>query len=89
MNILAIESSAKAASVALCREEFLDLDAGAFAEDTSSANDASAEESDITAPYAPDTQTPVFKQPGLIPLTDSEGAGRRAPQRQVQCRLRL
>jgi len=35
---------------------------GAFAEEV--------EESDMTAPYQADTDTPVFKQPGLIPLTE-------------------
>ncbi|WP_303837410.1 DUF2800 domain-containing protein [Ruminococcus flavefaciens] len=49
-------------ALALCREDFLDLDAGAF-EDTE-------EESDMTAPYEADTQTAVFKQPGLIPLSE-------------------
>lgn len=49
-------------ALALCREEFLDLDAGAF--------DDSAEESDMTAPYEADTQTAVFKQPGLIPISE-------------------
>lgn len=49
-------------ALALCREDFLDLDAGAF--------DDTAEESDMTAPYEADTQTAVFKQPGLIPITD-------------------
>ena len=49
-------------ALALCREEFLDLDAGAFTEDTA--------ETDMTAPYTPDTETPVFKQPGLIPLDE-------------------
>lgn len=48
-------------ALALCREDFLDLDAGAF--DT-------AEESDMTAPYEADTQTAVFKQPGLIPISE-------------------
>ncbi|MBR3628994.1 MAG: DUF2800 domain-containing protein, partial [Oscillospiraceae bacterium] len=48
-------------ALALCREDFLDLDAGAF--DT-------AEESDMTAPYEADTQTAVFKQPGLIPIAE-------------------
>lgn len=48
-------------ALALCREDFLDLDAGAF--DT-------AEESDMTAPYEANTQTAVFKQPGLIPLSE-------------------
>lgn len=62
----------------LCREEFLDLDSmsdGAFMEDTRAAprEDAVAvEESDMTAPYEPDTETPVFKQPGLVPLSELE-----------------
>ena len=49
-------------ALALCREDFLDLDAGAF--------DGAAEESDMTAPYEADTQTAVFKQPGLIPIAE-------------------
>lgn len=49
-------------ALALCREDFLDLDAGAF--------DSAAEESDMTAPYEADTQTAVFKQPGLIPIAE-------------------
>ena len=49
-------------ALALCREDFLDLDAGAFA--------GTAEESDMTAPYEADTQTAVFKQPGLIPIAE-------------------
>lgn len=49
-------------ALALCREDFLDLDAGAFDETT--------EESDMTAPYEADTQTAVFKQPGLIPISE-------------------
>ena len=49
-------------ALALCREDFLDLDAGAF--------DDTAEKSDMTAPYEADTQTAVFKQPGLIPLSE-------------------
>lgn len=48
-------------ALALCREDFLDLDAGVF--DT-------AEKSDMTAPYEADTQTAVFKQPGLIPISE-------------------
>ncbi len=50
--------------LALCREEFLDLDTGAFSEGNET------EESDLTAPYQADIDTPVFKQPGLIPLTE-------------------
>lgn len=49
-------------ALALCREDFLDLDAGAF--------DDTAEESDMTAPYEADTDTAVFKQPGLIPIAE-------------------
>lgn len=49
-------------ALALCREDFLDLDAGAFDEMT--------EESDMTAPYEADTNTAVFKQPGLIPIAE-------------------
>ena len=49
-------------ALALCREDFLDLDAGALSDET--------EESDMTAPYEADTQTAVFKQPGLIPLSE-------------------
>lgn len=49
-------------ALALCREDFLDLDAGAF--------DDTAEESDMTAPYEADTQSAVFKQPGLIPISE-------------------
>ena len=49
-------------ALALCREDFLDLDAGAF--------DDTTEESDMTAPYEADTNTAVFKQPGLIPISE-------------------
>ena len=52
-------------ALALCREEFLDLDAGAFTDDIP--------ETDMTAPYNPDTDTAVFKQPGLIPLDELAG----------------
>ena len=49
-------------ALALCRKDFLDLDAGAF--------DDTAEESDMTAPYEADTNTAVFKQPGLITISE-------------------
>ena len=52
-------------ALALCREEFLDLDAGAFTDDIP--------ETDMTVPYNPDTDTAVFKQPGLIPLDELAG----------------
>ena len=53
-----------------CREEFLDLDAGALSEDPRASPD---ELSDLEAPYQADTTTPVFKQPGLIPMTELAG----------------
>lgn len=62
-------------ALALCREDFLDIDSGAFSEDTRTrASPDGAEETsdstDLTAPYEPDRDTPVFKQPGLIPLME-------------------
>ena len=65
-------------ALALCREEFLDLDAGAFSEEVQGAAvhtaDARAspdtEETDITAPYTPDHSAPAFKQPGLVSLDE-------------------
>ncbi len=53
-------------ALSLCREEFLDLDAGAFSEDTR----ASPGKDDMNAPYQPDTSVPVFRQPGLIPVSE-------------------
>ena len=50
-------------AMALARDEFLDLDAALAAEGTEG-------ETDLTAPYKADTDTPVFKQPGLIPLPE-------------------
>lgn len=68
----------KEEALAMCREEFLDLDAGAFSEDVQGAAvqaaDARAspdtEETDITAPYTPDHSAPAFKQPGLVSLDE-------------------
>lgn len=59
----------KEEALALCREEFLDLDAGAFAEDSRAAP-ADVEESDTTAPYTLDLSAPTFKQPGLVSLDE-------------------
>ena len=42
-------------SAGACREEFLDLDGGALADEV--------EETDATAPYNADTSAPVFKSP--------------------------
>lgn len=53
-------------ALALCREEFLDLDAGAFSEEAR----ASPEEDDMNAPYTPDRSLPTFKQPGLISISE-------------------
>ena len=57
-------------ALALVREEFLDLETGAFSEDIRASPDV--EESDITAPYMPDQTKPVFKQPGLVPFSELE-----------------
>lgn len=54
-------------ALGLCREEFLDLDAGALSEDPRASPSG---KSDLEAPYEPDTKTPVFKQPGLIPMSE-------------------
>ena len=59
-------------ALSLCREEFLDLDAGAFSEDGDEAR-ASPEEDDMNAPYSPDTSVPVFKQPGLVSIDELAG----------------
>ena len=56
-------------ALSLCREDFLDLDGGAFEEGTR-ARASPDEGNDLTAPYNADMDTPVFKQPGLIPLTE-------------------
>ena len=49
-------------ALALAREEFLDLDGGALADE--------AEETDATAPYNADTFAPVFKSPGLVSFSE-------------------
>jgi hypothetical protein len=49
-------------ALALVREEFLDLDAGALSE--------TEEITDATAPYQPDKAAPVFKTPGLVPFQE-------------------
>lgn len=59
-------------AMSLCREEFLDLDEGVLAEERASPNNMSVEETDTTAPYNPDTTTPVFKQPGLVSMAELE-----------------
>lgn len=59
-------------ALALCREDFLDLDAGVLTEDVR-ASPGDEEHSDLAAPYKADTSAPVFKQPGLIPLTELAG----------------
>lgn len=64
-------------ALALCREEFLDLDAAlsldsARSEVSCDSSDGATpvELTDLIAPYNPDTDAPVFKQPGLIPLSE-------------------
>ena len=62
----------KREALALAREEFLDLDAdeGVLSDDASMED--TVEESDVTAPYEPDRQTAVFKQPMLVPKEEIE-----------------
>ena len=80
-------------ALALCREEFVDLDATSDGENgendensdcgeydkkpgheeaaiNTEATGATETETDITAPYSPDRSIPVFKQPGLIALSE-------------------
>ena len=75
-------------ALALCREEFVDLDVAETAETTEMAEtvkataETTAEKAetaeiadaetttDITAPYSPDRSITVFKQPGLIALSE-------------------
>ena len=68
-------------ALALCREEFVDLDAAETAEATAETTAEMAETAeiadsetttDITTPYLPDRSIPVFKQPGLIALSELE-----------------
>ena len=54
----------------LVAEPFVDLDAGVLSEEET--KETSAESTDITAPYLPDTEAPVFKSPGLISQSDIE-----------------
>ena len=56
----------KEEALALCREEFMDLEASR--EVKNEAEDAAGD--DLTDAYTPDTTTPVFKMPGLVPLAE-------------------
>ena len=60
----------KEEALALCREEFLDLDSGVLTDDGIDARASPGEEDDMNASYEPDTTTPAFKQPGLVPLSE-------------------
>lgn len=66
----------KEEALKLLNDEFVDLDASdAALDDRPGAADAEGaagteEASDLTAPYSPDTDTPVFRQPGLIPMDE-------------------
>ncbi len=57
-------------ALALAREEFLDLDAAPLTDPDFDTEVEAVEETDTTAPYDADTTAPVFKQPGLIPLSE-------------------
>ena len=56
--------------MSLAREEFLDLNANEF---SAESRDSSVAETDRSAQITAETATPVFKQPGLIPLSDLAG----------------
>lgn len=58
----------KREALSLAQDEFLDLDAGTGA----LSEDEMASETDATAPYNPDTDTAVFKQPMLVPQEEIE-----------------
>lgn len=60
----AVCEARKKEALSLAREEFLDLDARDAA--------LSDDETDATAPYDPDTETAVFKQPMLVPQEEIE-----------------
>lgn len=65
----AVCEARKNEAMALVNEEFVDLDA----EDAVLADSGSdGEATDLTAPYHPGTETPVFKQPGLVPMEELE-----------------
>ena len=57
-------------AMSLAREEFLDLNANVF---SAESRDSSVAETDRSAQITAETATPVFKQPGLIPLSDLAG----------------
>ncbi len=59
-------------AMALAREEFLDLDAGALSEepDTAKEGEEMKTKTETEARDSPAADPPVFKQPGLIPMTD-------------------
>ena len=57
-------------ALSLCREDFIDLDGGAFSEEARASPGNAEEVTDLTAPFNANTSAPVFKQPGLIPLAE-------------------
>ena len=52
-------------ALSLCREEFLDLEEGALSEDMGTSSDK-----DSDSPEQIGNADPVFKQPGLVPLSE-------------------
>ena len=56
-------------ALSLCREEFLDLDEGAFSDESVPSDGIRASPADNRENCENDT-VPVFKQPGLVPLTE-------------------
>ena len=56
-------------ALSLCREEFLDLDAGAFSQEARASPGSSIPDANVS----PEDAVPVFKQPGLIPMDELAG----------------
>jgi hypothetical protein len=57
-------------ALSLCREDFLDLDGGAFSEEARASPGDAEEVTDLAALNSANTSVAVFKQPGLIPLAE-------------------
>lgn len=67
----AVCEARKNEAMALVNEEFVDLDAAdSVLEDEGDTDKKPVELTDVSAPYNPDTNTPVFKQPGLVPMDE-------------------
>lgn len=57
-------------ALSLCREDFLDLDGGAFSEEARASPGDEPERTELSSPCGAGDAVPVFKQPGLIPMQE-------------------